>query len=81
MSLDQLGELGELAAGDLDPRQLGALGEARPDLPADLRVGALDGEVVEHRKRLGADADHVVYVHRHAVDANRVVAAQLLGEQ
>ena len=56
---------------------------ARPDadLLADLGVGALDRDVVEHRQRLGADADHVVDVHRHAVDPDRVEAAELLGDQ
>ena len=37
---DHLAELGELAAGDLDPGQLGAAGQADADLLADLRVGA-----------------------------------------
>ena len=48
---------------------------------ADRRVGLLDRDVVEHRQRLGADADHVVDVHRHAVDPDRVEAAELLGDQ
>ncbi len=74
-------ELRQLAAGDLDPGQLGAAGQADADLLADLRVGALDRDVVEHRQRLGADADHVVDVHRHAVDPDRVEAAELLGDQ
>ena len=78
---DQVAELGELAAGDLDPGQLGAARQADADLLADLRVGALDRDVVEHRQRLGADADHVVDVHRHAVDPDRVEAAELLGDQ
>ena len=74
-------ELRQLAAGDLDPGQLGAARQADADLLADLRVGPLDRDVVEHRQRLGADADHVVDVHRHAVDADRVEAAELLGDQ
>ena len=44
-----------------------------------LRVGVLDGQVVDQRDRLGADADDVVDVHRHAVDPDRVEAARLLG--
>ena len=48
---------------------------------ADLGVGAVDGEVVHHRQRLGADADDVVHVHRHAVDPDRVPAPELLGDQ
>ena len=52
-----------------------------PIFVADRRVGALDRDVVEHRQRLGADADHVVDVHRHAVDPDRVEAPELLGDQ
>ena len=37
---DQVAELGELAAGDLDPGQLGAAGQPDADLLADRRVGA-----------------------------------------
>ncbi len=74
-------QLGQLAAGDLDAGQLGAARQADADLLADLRVGALDRDVVEHRQRLGADADHVVDVHRDAVDPDRVEAAELLGDQ
>ena len=66
--------LGQLAARDLDPRQLGAARKPDPNLLADLYIGALDREVVEHRQGLSADADDVVYVHCHAVDAHRVVA-------
>ena len=50
------------------------------DRAGDLRVGALDGEVVDHRERLGSDADDVVDVHRHAVDPDGVPAAELLGD-
>ena len=78
----RLAELGQLAAGDLDPGQLGAAGQADADFLADRRVGAARiGDVVEHRQRLGADADHVVDVHRHAVDPDRVEAPELLGDQ
>ena len=51
---------------------------ARPtrDLLERRRVGALDGDVVEHRDRLGADADDVVDVHRDAVDADACRAAR-----
>jgi hypothetical protein len=72
---------GQLAAGYLDPGQLGPARQPDSDLLADLRVGALDRDVVEHRQRLGADADHVVDVHRHAVDPDRVETAQLLGDE
>ena len=79
--LTSVAELGELAAGDLDPGQLGAARQADADLLADRGVGGRHGDVVEHRQRLGADADHVVDVHRHAVDADRVAAPELLGDQ
>ena len=46
--------------------------EADRDLLEHGGVGALDGDVVEHRDRLRADADDVVDVHRDAVDADRV---------
>ena len=54
---------------------------ARPDRSADVGVGAIGRDVVEHRQRLGADADDVVGVHRDAVDADRVEAAELLGDE
>ena len=78
---DHLAELGQLAAGDLDPGQLRAARQADADFGADRRVGPVDRDVVEHRQRLGADADHVVDVHRHAVDPDRVEAPELLGDQ
>ena len=34
-----LADLGDLAAGDLDPGELGAAAQADADRPADLRVG------------------------------------------
>ena len=81
MAADQLGQHRELAAGDLHARGLGADLQARRRSRAErLRVGLLDGEVVEQRDRLGADADEVVDVHRDAVDADRVEAAGLLGD-
>ena len=40
-----------------------------------------DGDVVEHRDRLGADADQVVDVHRDAVDPDGVVAVHHLGDE
>ena len=80
VAADELGQHGELAAGDLDARALGAGLQALGDLRERGRVGLLDGEVVEHRDRLGADADEVVDVHRDAVDADRAQAPGLLGD-
>jgi hypothetical protein len=80
MAADELGQHGELAPGDLDAGVLGADLQALGDLRERGRIGLLDGEVVEHRDRLGADADEVVDVHRDAVDADRAEAAGLLGD-
>ena len=52
----------------------------RPIARERLGVGLLDGEVVDHRDRLGADADEVVDVHRDAVDADGVEPPGLLGD-
>ena len=58
MAADQLGQHRDLAAGDLDARLLGAAPCRPPPIAAHhVRVGLLDGEVVEQRDRLGADAD------------------------
>src|SRR5262249_12092444 len=52
-----------------------------PDRLQHVRPRRLDRDVVEHGDRLGADADHVVHVHRDAVDPDRVVTAEHLGHQ
>ena len=80
VAADQLGEHGELAARDLDAGRLRADAQALGDAPEPLGVGLLDGEVVEHRDRLGADADEVVDVHRDAVDPDGLEAVGLLGD-
>ena len=77
---DHLAELSELATGD-HKKGVRPLGEADADFRADRQVSAVDRDVVEHRQRLGPDADHVVDVHRHAVDPDRVEAPQVLGDQ
>jgi hypothetical protein len=76
----QLRELGELSPRDLHAGLLGAGAQAARDRLAHLRVGALDGQVVEQGERLGADAHKVVDVHGHAVDPDGVVALRLLGD-
>ena len=50
------------------------------DVRQRLRIGPLDGQVVEHRDGLGADADEVVDVHSDAVDPHRLEAIGLLGD-
>ena len=44
-------------------------------------VRPLRRDVVDQRQRLRADAEQIVDVYRHAVDADRVVAAHHLGDQ
>jgi len=60
--------------------QLGPGAQPDADLLEHLRVRLLHGDVVEQRDRVGADADHVVGVHAEEVDADRVVAAELLAD-
>ena len=81
MAADQLRQHRDLAAGDLHPGQLGAALESLGDRLHRLRVRLLDRQVVEHRDRLGADADDVVDVHGDAVDADRVEPPGRLGDQ
>ena len=78
---DDVADLGDLAARDLDPGPLGARAQADADRAADLRVGLTAEDEVEHRDRLGADADQVVDVHRDAVDPDRGEVAHALGDQ
>ena len=78
---DHVPHLGDLAAGDGDAGQPRALGEARAEGLEHRRLGPLHGDVVHQRDRPRADADEVVDVHRHAVDADRVVAAGHLRDQ
>ena len=79
MPAQQLGDLGQLAARDLDAGRLGSRPQAPGDPLQHRRVGALDRQVVEQGQRLGAHAHQVVHVHGHAVDADRVEAPGLLG--
>ena len=46
-----------------------------------VRVGHIDGDVIEHRDGPGADADQIVDVHGDAIDADGVVALHHLGDQ
>ena len=80
MTADQLRQDRDLTAGDLHAGQLGAGLQPARDRRERLLVGPLDGEVVHDRERLRPDADHVVDVHRDAVDPDGVVAAGPLGD-
>ena len=74
--VDDVADLGDLAAGDLDPGELGAPAQTLPDRPQMLGVGGGAEDEVDQRDRLGADADQVVDVHRDAVDADRLEPAE-----
>src|SRR5207247_10350868 len=54
---------------------------ADADRASDLRVVGRNRDVVDERERLRPDADHVVHVHRDAVDADRVPPAHLLRDE
>ena len=77
---DDVADLRDLAAGDLDAGLLGAGAEALADLAADLGRRLAAEDEVDQRDRLGADADQVVHVHRDAVDPDRVEAPELFGD-
>ena len=79
-ALDDVFQLRGLAAGNRNPRHLGAGAQARADRVEHGGVGALDRDVVDQRDRLRADADHVVDVHRDAIDADGVVFAHHVGD-
>ncbi len=78
---NELGDDGDLPADDRDVRHLGPAVQSDPDLAGNLAVVSLDRDVVDEGDRLGADADHVVHVHRDAVDPDRVPAAHLLRDE
>ena len=80
VAADELGQDGELAAGDLDVGRLRADAQALGDPRQRVRVGLLDRYVVEQRDRLCADAAEIVHVHRDAVDPDRVETPELLGD-
>ena len=77
---DHVLELRGLAARNRDARDLGALAQAGGDGVEHGGVGLCHRDVVDHRERLGADADHVVDVHGDAVDADGVVFAHHVGD-
>ena len=76
----EAGHARRLAAEQRAARALAALGDAAQGLRPDLGVELAHREVVEEHERLGALHDQVVHDHRHAVDADRVVAAEQRGE-
>src|SRR2546426_1623516 len=75
---NELWDDGDLPADDRDVRHLGPAVQPDADLSGDLAVVSLDRDVVHKGNRLRADADHVVHVHRDAVNPDRVPAAHLL---
>ena len=81
VAVHHLAQLGDLAAGDVDVRLAGAVVQALGDRRQRVGVDVIDGDVVHQRHRPGTDADDVVDVHRHAVDAHRVVPPEVLGDE
>ena len=77
---EHLADLRDLAAGDGDAGQLRAEEQPAGHLVEHALVDPVGGDVVEQRERHRADADQVVDVVRHAVDADRLPAAGLLGQ-
>ena len=69
------GHLRGLAADQRAAGLLAAVGDARDDRGAHLRVELAGGEVVEKEQRLRALHHEVVHRHRDEVDADRVVDA------
>ena len=80
-ALDDVGELGGLAADQRDAGAARTFGEPHRESLQHHRIGPLDRDVVDHRDRKGADADQVVHVHGDAIDADGVVAADQLRDQ
>ena len=73
----EVGHLGRLAAEKRAAGDLAAAGYALDDLGGTPGVVAVHTEVIQEEQRLGTLNDQVVDVHRHAVDADGVVDAQL----
>jgi hypothetical protein len=78
---NDLGHHGRLAADEFDAGLLGAFPETRADLLGERLVRLVDREVVDERHRPDAGGDHVVDVHGDAVDSDRGVVAQCLGDE
>src|SRR3989454_369746 len=78
---NELWDDGDLPADDRDVRHLGPAVQPDADLSGDLAVVSLDRDVVHKGNRLRADADHVVHVHRDAVNPDRVPATHLLRDK
>eukprot|EP01092_Planopodium_desertum_P014841 TRINITY_DN7609_c0_g4_i2.p2 TRINITY_DN7609_c0_g4~~TRINITY_DN7609_c0_g4_i2.p2 ORF type:complete len:374 (-),score=160.05 TRINITY_DN7609_c0_g4_i2:543-1664(-) len=75
-----VGHLGGFAA-DQGAAGLGAaIGDAAHDGGGGVDVQLAGGEVVQEEQRLGALHQHVVHAHGDQVDADRIVAVQLVGQ-
>src|SRR5262249_18442389 len=78
---NHLSHLGDFAPGDVDPGRDGAGIQSLCQLTQESWVGLLDGDIVNHRNGSGPDADDIVGVHCHTVDADRVVFSKLLSDE
>ena len=78
---DHLADLRQLSSRAAHTCQLAAPCDAFSERSEQLGDGLLDRDVVDQRDRSCTDAQHVVDVHRDAVDADRVVAPGGLCDQ
>src|SRR5690606_38395380 len=69
-----------LAADQCTAGQFAAARDAADDGHGGIDVELAGGEVVEEEQRFGTLYQHVVHAHADQVDADRVVAAELLGQ-
>ena len=76
--LEDAGMLGHLAAEERAPGVATAMGDAPDEIVDLVDVEAPDRDVVEEEERVGPVRREVVDGHRDAVDADRVVAADLV---
>ncbi len=79
--MDHFRDLGDFAAGDSHSGQLGSPIQALRDLFQEIRVGRLDGDVVQDRQGLSSHTQHIVDIHGHTINPHGVVFAEHLCDQ
>ena len=80
-SLDHLGDLRQLPAGNGDVRLLRPLVQPLAQFLQETCLWHLHRQIIDQGQRSGADAQDIVGVHRHAVDADGVVLIHQLRHQ
>src|SRR5208282_1804230 len=78
---NHLGDLRDLSTRNIDSCGLRARIQSLADLAEKTGLDFLHRDVVDHRDRPRAYADHVVGVHRDAIDPDRVVLSERLRNQ